>query len=132
MGSNNNYNGGDIIQVLEIMNHPQYDPSTSDYDFSILRLLTPIIFDGKTKASIKLPPANDPIRDGTKVFVTGWGETNNFDDDADFMLRAVTVQVVSQTECARSYAINKEIITTRMVCAKTAGKDSCQVRIYIF
>lgn len=128
VGSDDIYKGGDIIQVLEIINHPEYNSNGNDYDFSLIRLLTPIILNGRTKAVIKLPPANDPIKEGSEVFVTGWGETKDY-ENSNFMLRAVTVLAINQAECAKRYAVNHEVITNRMICASSSGKDSCQVKI---
>lgn len=131
VGSNNLDSGGNVIQVFDVLNHPEYDSTTKDYDFSLLRLLVPVIFDGKITAAVKLPPANDPVDDGSEVFVSGWGDTQDF-NDSNLELHAVIVNVINQRQCARSYAINKEVITNRMICASSSGKDSCQVRYQHF
>ena len=59
--------GGEIITVGSLINHPDFNPYSFDYDFALLRLTKNIRIDGVTKAIIKLPPANQPINDGEAV-----------------------------------------------------------------
>lgn len=59
--------GGEVIPVGSIINHPNFNSYTFDFDFALLKLTKNIITDGVTKAIIKLPTANQGIVDGEAV-----------------------------------------------------------------
>lgn len=117
--------GGDVIFVAAIINHPNFDRFSLDYDFALLRLKSKIVLNGVTKAAIKLPSASDVIKDGTNVLVSGWGLTKKL-SESNAVLRGVEVPTHNQEKCRNAYRYDGEI-TQRMVCAGSFGKDSCNV-----
>ncbi|EAT34028.1 AAEL013713-PA [Aedes aegypti] len=125
VGSSQHASGGQLYKVAKIHQHPQYNPSTIDYDFCLLELEKAITF-SEVSQSVDLPKLNDPVQDGTLLQVSGWGYTQNPSESRD-VLRATNVPAVSQKECSRAYQ-GTNAVTDRMVCAgyKEGGKDSCQ------
>lgn len=117
--------GGEVIPVYIVRNHPYFSEYTYDYDYALLQLRTFITFDGVTKAPISLPALNEPIEDGTEVFVSGWGLTKNF-SESNKILRGVIIPIINQTRCDNIYKYDGGI-TKQMVCAGSLGKDSCNV-----
>jgi hypothetical protein len=85
-----------------------------------------MIFDGVTKAPIDLPALNEPIDDGTHVLITGWGATQSLTESSQF-LRGVILTTHNQERCDLIFRYDGGI-TNQMVCADSAGKDSCSVR----
>lgn len=115
--------GGVVHQVAAIFNNPRFDDYFYDYDFALLKLATPINLGAKMSA-VRLPQVNEAIAAGTPSLVTGWGLTKS--TDSNQFLRGVVVPTYDQTTCDNIYMYDGGI-SDRMVCAGSAGKDSCNV-----
>jgi secreted trypsin-like serine protease len=68
-----NFEGGEVHEVKEIINHPWFNPDTYDYDCAILKLATSIKIDDRTKQEITLPYLFEALPEKTAVLVSGWG-----------------------------------------------------------
>ncbi|KAL0839772.1 hypothetical protein ABMA28_016410 [Loxostege sticticalis] len=124
-GSTEADNGGRMYSTSLYTIHPQYNPTTSDYDVAIVRLLRPMTLDGTSTKTISLPNEGTSVPAGTEILVSGWGDTSeNGQTSTDLM--AVRIPTVSTEDCRRTYGQNA--ITERMICAGVpeGGKDSCQ------
>lgn len=123
VGTDQIESGGNVIKVKSIRNHPLFNVITMQYDIAILQLASEITLISGVKEIIALPSANDPIEDGSLVFISGWGETKNPSESSDF-LRAVQVPIIKQSVCKEAYSF----LTNNMVCAgdMNGGIDSCQ------
>jgi secreted trypsin-like serine protease len=113
------------VNVIDIAIHPGFDPNSFDNDVAIWTLDTNV-----TGVSTPLLVGTSDPSVGTKLTVTGWGDTNpNIGGGCCFpkALRKVKVPVASRSNCndANSYQGG---ITARMFCAgyNGGGKDSCQ------
>lgn len=124
-GSSRKSKAGIIRKVEKLIKHPQYDGSTLNNDFMLIKLAQKIKFNRQHKA-IPLAAAGKLIAEGTDVRTCGFGLTNNALQSDEF-LRAVIVQVSNQDFCSKAY--NDFINHKNMLCAgSTERKDSCQVR----
>ncbi|XP_018320798.1 trypsin-2-like [Agrilus planipennis] len=105
--------------------HPSYDDATMDYDISILRLQKDLVFGNKV-GSIALPRPNVVLPAGTVATIAGWGNLL-YEGGAPIDLHSVNVPIISNADCARSYANSAVFITDRFLCAgeKQGGKDAC-------
>ncbi|MGW5052125.1 serine protease [Actinokineospora sp. NPDC004072] len=114
--------GGDVRRVSTVVQHPDYDPGTSDYDISVLRLRTPLIL-GPEITPIAV--ADTEPHAGEWAWVVGWGAVVEYGQIVDH-LRAVSVPIVTETACKDSYGATA--ITARMLCAglPEGGRDACQ------
>jgi len=124
-GSTYNNDGGVVIDVVEKIEHENYDPDSYDNDVTILKLKEPLSFD-ETKKPVLLPRA--PFDENTPVNVSGWGLTDSNNDKGETELRMVEVQLISIDNCAEKYSVAKKSITKQMTCAMVEGgsKDACQ------
>lgn len=96
-----NYEGGDVHQVKEIINNPNYNTEILDYDAALLRLATKIVFDEK-KQAIALPYFKERVPLNMQILVSGWGSTMKADED-NSSLRAVVLSVSATRVCHETY-----------------------------
>ncbi|KPL53157.1 hypothetical protein ABB55_13805 [Prosthecomicrobium hirschii] len=105
--------------------HPSYDPDSQDYDVAVIHLSSAI---PSPSTVPMLTSAKSSLADaGDNATVIGWGDTNASSATSyPTALYQVTVPVVAQKKCQKSYG--SDSITDRMLCAgpKKGGKDSCQ------
>lgn len=122
IGSSKYYEGGKLVPINKIVQHPRYDQRSVDYDYSLIRLSASLKFDEKKRA-IQLPKQNESITDNTRCTVTGWGFTQN-SSEVRYTLRQVTVPIVNQAECNEKYD-SYGGVTDHMICAgfENGGKD---------
>lgn len=73
VGSSWHANGGQIIKIDRIVNHPKYHFPAYDYDFSLLHLSETLKFNDVVQP-IDLPDEHTEIPDGTLCITTGWGK----------------------------------------------------------
>ena len=111
------------VNVAEIINHPDYDSSTIDNDYAILRLAKPVSFTKEVSPAC-LPDNMEAPYTFYKATVTGWG-TLSSGGNQPTVLHEVEVTVESNLRCDGPYgSIGR--ITKNMICAADSGKDSCQ------
>ncbi|XP_055316131.1 trypsin-4-like [Sitodiplosis mosellana] len=127
VGSSRHASGGSIIKVKKVYQHEKYNPSITDFDFSLLELAEPLTF-GNAIKSIALPNEDIKIADGIDALVSGWGATHN-SSESNAVLRAAYVPIANQEYCDEQYRKSSgRPITDQMICAgyEQGGKDSCQ------
>ena len=127
------------VDVAEIINHPDYNNETVDYDFAILRLANPVNFTNEVRPAC-LPAVLNATYAGVTATVTGWGALR-FEGPSPNVLQEVDVTVTTNAECSKAYANKTEDanntnntdnanntveITKNMLCAEGPGKDACQ------
>lgn len=120
-GSNSQYTGGQVIQVSEIVNHPQYSPNTFNNDVAIVKLMNALTYNSYVQP-VALADSNFFIPDGGYARIAGWGDLQSGSAQYPEFLRYVDVPIVNQQECKRSYSH----LTERMICAGLTGKSTCQ------
>ena len=113
---------GDIIEVAQVLVHPQYEGA--GYDVALLRLAaaasqTPTRISDLSEASLWAP--------GDVATAIGWGRNNYIIGTSPDRLQEVEVPVVSDADCAIPYGTQGFDPSTE-VCAGelTGGKDTCQ------
>uniref|UniRef100_A0A6B2EKJ0 trypsin n=2 Tax=Phlebotominae TaxID=7198 RepID=A0A6B2EKJ0_9DIPT len=128
-GSNHSSIEGQVHRVKELYRHELYNPEDEnnpmDYDYAILELEDPIVFDD-VRRPVQLATSGEEVPSGTMLKTSGWGATKNI-QESTFHVRAVSVPAVSHFECASRYYFGTPI-TERMICAgySAGGKDACQ------
>ncbi|XP_059409426.1 coagulation factor VII-like [Carassius carassius] len=115
-----------VIQVEQMLEHPNYNSSTSDNDIALLRLRKPIVY------STYAVPVCLPLRDTaerelwavSKHTVSGWGKRSE-DGPTSRLLRRLLVPRIRSQECIE---ISNVALTSNMFCAGyIEGKqDSCK------
>uniref|UniRef100_A0A671XJ82 Zgc:100868 n=1 Tax=Sparus aurata TaxID=8175 RepID=A0A671XJ82_SPAAU len=112
--------------VAQIINHPNYNPSTFDNDISLLRLSSTVEFNNFIRP-VCLAASDSTFFNGTDSWVTGWGTIGSgVPLPSPQNLMEVEVPVVGNRQCNCDYGVGR--ITDNMICAglREGGRDSCQ------
>ncbi|KAL7015173.1 hypothetical protein ACKWTF_016321 [Chironomus riparius] len=102
---------GQVFNVSEIIQHPQFNSWNIDYDFSLLRLQTELTFSDSVQP-IQIPCSGEDFPDGTIVSTSGWGATQNSSIPND-QLRVVYVVIINQQVCVDAYLKISAEVTKR-------------------
>ncbi|XP_042566190.1 suppressor of tumorigenicity 14 protein homolog [Clupea harengus] len=110
-------------QVRRILQHPQYDQFTSDYDIALLEISAPVFFNELVQP-VCVPAPTHAFSSGTSCFVTGWGVLTE-DGELASLLQEATVNIINRNVCNKLY---DDAVTPRMLCAGNmqGGVDACQ------
>lgn len=111
--------GGEVIDVQNIMQHPQYNNFTLENDIALIELKT-----ASTQGTRITLATQNYNTDGLTSTTIGWGTTSS-GGVASPILMQVDLDVVTNQKCKEAY-VNS--IKAGMVCAgfDEGGKDACQ------
>jgi len=111
------------VSVSRIISHRSYNSNTFSNDIAILKLATPLKFDGKNVAAVCLPTAHQEHTGYCTV--TGWGALRE-NGGMPAILQEVAVPVVTDNQCRQTYGYTR--IVDSMMCAgySHGTKDACQ------
>lgn len=123
LGGSTSVGNGTSMQINTIVQHPNYDATTTINDISLLRF-DPISFT-ETLYPIALPTTGQFFDEGTECVISGYGLTEEF--VLPFRLLAANVTVSDQEKCVQNYGFMGICIARSiMICAAgTQGKDTC-------
>ena len=116
-----------IVAYIELIrNHPHYYHRTTNYDFSLIKMRTPIDFLSNPHIRpICLPTSDENNYENYNAVVTGWGATAG--GIPARKLQEAAVMVISNTECKRAYRdLYPHHLNDQNLCARAPGRDSCQ------
>lgn len=125
VGSTYHHKDGQVSQVRQFFQHPNFSIDTYDYDVSVLWLQTPLVL-GSSVRNISLASSGTNIPTGLIGYASGWGLTDPYGFVGSDHLKYVVLPVISLKDCGIYYS---NLLTDRMFCAgyATGGKDTCQV-----
>jgi len=116
------------MAISKIINHPDYQHSTTNDDFSLLKMKKTIDFSKYAHIRPICIPT-DASKDYTDftATVSGWGTLSSGGSTSN-QLREVDVKVLSNAKCKNNYNYPSSWITSQMLCANVngGGKDACQ------
>nr|XP_015219034.1 PREDICTED: transmembrane protease serine 3 [Lepisosteus oculatus] len=112
--------------VLKIFYHWKYKPKALDYDIALMKLKTPLNFNGLVEP-ICLPNYGEEFEDGELCWISGWGATEDGAGEASMSMNYARVPLISNKVCSQP-TVYQGYITPRMICAGylEGGTDSCQ------
>jgi secreted trypsin-like serine protease len=117
--------------VSQVITHPSYIRTTFENDVALLRLASPIVLDGVTKAAVALPPSLTPETwpaAGTLATISGWGTLSSGGVFPDRLYRAEIPVLTSPAEPAcGSYSASAYRFGVMLCAGSTTGQfDTCQ------
>ncbi|MDM8528209.1 trypsin-like serine protease, partial [Anaerolineales bacterium HSG24] len=112
-----------VLNVTQIIPHPNYDGATYDNDIALLELETSVQLTDAVQVVV-LGTSNDPVESGTMATITGWGRTSEGGSTSDVLMEA-EVPIVTNNTCNEAYSDIQ--ITDNMLCAgfDEGGVDTC-------
>ena len=116
--------GEQKIRASSFIRHPQYNGKTKDNDFAIIQLSRYVTFSNSIMP-ICLPNSNTNY-DSRVSTVTGWGKLISGGNFSPKTLYEVDVDTITNSACTTGTLYKPGRITSNMICARRAGKDSCQ------
>ena len=117
-----------IADIDLIVDHPEYDAETTNFDFTLIKMKQTIDFSAYPHIRpICLPANGENTYSNFGAIVTGWGTTESGGPGSN-TLQEVDVNVLSNDLCKNDYGYGADEITEQMLCANIdgGGKDSCQ------
>jgi secreted trypsin-like serine protease len=117
--------GEQFFNVQNVFVHPLYNPVNFwAYDYSILRLATPVTIPSATTGVVCLPPDTTQTFAGATLTVSGWGLTSGggFQSAA---LKSTILTGISNSDCLSYFGAGS--IGAWHICAigNTTGSSSC-------
>jgi len=105
------------VELIDILNHPQYDEFNGQYDFSILTLAEKVIF-SNTVSPACLPSDPSEQYAGQKGVIAGWGAT---EFGSPTFLQKLDVSIWSNDQCIQE--LGEYFISDPNICI--TGKSAC-------
>mmetsp|Transcript_32894 Transcript_32894/g.48667 ORF Transcript_32894/g.48667 Transcript_32894/m.48667 type:complete len:553 (+) Transcript_32894:204-1862(+) len=134
-----NQGRGTINYISRRVPHPQYDPSTVNNDFMLLKLENPVDVDVTTSTDddshnsvgpnfIDLNFNSTLLADNDALKVIGFGKLESGGGGSPQELQEVVVRYIPTNECNANGKYGGDVIDETMFCAGVdeGGKDSCQ------
>jgi len=115
--------GEQRIRPSAWIQHENYNSRTTNYDFAIVKLASPVAFSDRVNP-ICLPSSTKNY-DSVLATVSGWGTLYSGGSQPS-ILQKVNVPTMSNGQCMTNTAYGRGDITAQMICAADSNKDSCQ------
>ncbi|GBP42995.1 Trypsin, alkaline C [Eumeta japonica] len=126
VGSSYRSHGGTVIDLQQIIVHPQFKPFTYENDLAIAILAKQLTFSDAIRQGA-VPPMNTEIKPDSPCMLVGWGATETRGEPSEQLMR-VGMFTVDHDVCKSRYAGLGATITNSMICAgrlDTGGADGC-------
>lgn len=119
VGSTTWNEGGQLLDVLYIIGHDDYDDDVVTNDITLIRL------DKKVELSkaVQIIPMASEETSAVTGYVSGWGQESETNRTFPLHLNGVQVTLISREKCGELYSVDE--ILDYHICALTKEKDSC-------
>ncbi|XP_018541031.1 complement factor D [Lates calcarifer] len=111
------------FDILELHNHPDYNPLNYDNDIALIKLDRPFEASEAVKAVEFLRAGGTNPSPSAEVDTAGWGSLDNLGSRPD-KLKEVVIEVVSSARCRRSDYYGRKF-TNNMICAHKVCPEPC-------
>ncbi|XP_077163069.1 transmembrane protease serine 13-like isoform X4 [Paroedura picta] len=114
------------IPVSHVIINANYSDDHDDYDIALMKLAKPLPLSAQIRPAC-LPMSGQKFLPGRTCSITGFGKTNESDENTSPKLREAEVKIIDYKLC-NSQNVYEGYLTPRMMCAGylQGGRDSCQ------
>ncbi|XP_053223525.1 transmembrane protease serine 13 [Podarcis raffonei] len=114
------------ISVSHIIINAKYDDDHDDFDIALLKLSKPLTLSANVRPAC-LPMFDQKFLPGRTCYITGYGKTNENEENTSPKLREAEVKIIDYRLC-NSQNVYDHYLTPRMMCAGylKGGRDACQ------
>ncbi|XP_075985176.1 uncharacterized protein LOC142982531 isoform X2 [Anticarsia gemmatalis] len=127
VGSTNATSGGVVLRVTEIFFHPNYKPSTLEFNFAVVKLHRNLTFGHMETYIENIPYSTDKVVPVDKdIMFLGWGSVLSISGSGGkVLLQKVKLPVYDLADCQEIYG--RDIVTRTNFCAGyiTQPKNVC-------
>ncbi|XP_072135244.1 chymotrypsinogen 2-like [Mobula birostris] len=109
------------MSIAKVITHPKWNPSTINYDVSVVKLATPVQFNSHV-SPVCLAAVSDNYPAGMMCVTTGWGRTRAYPAERPNQLQQAALPLLSNVNCRNYWGSS---VTDVMICAGAAGASSC-------
>jgi len=106
---------GEIVRIVNVINHPDFNKSTFDNDIALVKLEKAI--DGITPVPLVGADGSAMKRAGNKL-IAGWGQLGVHNPALTNYLQEVKVTISLDQTCIDNYHTINRVITPNMFCAR--------------
>ena len=111
-----------VISSTNILTHPDYNSSTQNNDFALVRLSSPAT---ATPVTMDMDGLSGTYTSSDKLWAIGFGNTVTSGQNLPSRLKHVEISYVPTNTCNSTNMYGGEI-TQNMMCAADPNEDSCQ------
>ncbi|XP_068624921.1 uncharacterized protein [Battus philenor] len=116
VGSSNATSGGELYRVTEIFFHPNYKPSTLEFNLAIVKLHKNITDRSNVKADVIKYSRNNIVPADTQITFLGWGSVwADGSSGGQVLLQKVVLPIYDLFDCQDIYG--RELVTRTNFCA---------------
>ena len=134
IGRQERQSGGTSYGVAQVINHPgrprARDPDTDAHDMALITLASAITYSDSISPVCLPDSSSDSPKAGSKVVVSGWGQTNPDKGQTPIMpstLQYVVLDVIPMAKCKELHAVKApKPHEGSTFCTLTPGKDHCK------
>ena len=121
---------GQLVDVVEIIMHPEYSDVGTGYDIALIRLASPLDLSGNSAQKVPyatpMDEQNGLTDEGVISLISGWGTLSEGGDSPDILYGAEVPIVSNETANSLDY---QGLVTETMLAAgdiENGGIDACQ------
>ncbi|KAJ8705218.1 hypothetical protein PYW07_011045 [Mythimna separata] len=123
-GSTNSLSGGILVDIEDVIKHPDYTETPRSNDIAVVRFKTPLGISNVINV-LFLPPQNYYISDGQAVKIVSWGFETEQGPQLQ-TLKTVFLNKINTAVCQAAFANSDKVaISDKNICAIAPGKGLC-------
>ncbi|XP_047540604.1 trypsin delta-like [Vanessa atalanta] len=123
-GSTNSMEGGVLVDIHDVIKHPDYVETPRARDIAVARLIEPLRM-SDTINMLFIPPAGTYIPDHLSTKIVSWGFETEDPSSQLQTLKTISLNKLPLADCQKIFENEDVSITDAVICASAPGKGIC-------